>query len=273
MSNKEFQKIYKDIIKQPKLIVLDNDECQGQFSVLGDLHTLYGSDSDIKYPKNKVSMDKFKSTIVEKYIKKGGARPHLKTFLKHLHNLKEKKKIEGVYMYTAASNDNDWVLFLKDSLEKFSGCDNLYDKVYSRENCNKQHGKDLMKLAKKKGGSKSGLPNLSKEYLTSNMIMFDDNPQRINSRKGNVFGVKPYTSLPSWASIKSIVNDLGGEKYLNDLYNLNKETFIEYGVKNGNLLKWLKASYDEYKQEDRENVLKNDKELIIARHIIDAQLK
>ena len=32
-----------------------------------------------------------------------------------------------------------------------------------------------------------------------------------SSRKGNVFGVKPYTSLPSWTSIKSIVNDLGGE--------------------------------------------------------------
>ena len=175
-------------------------------------------------------------------------------------------------MYTAASNDNEWVMFLKDTLEKYSNCNNLYDKVYSRENCNKQHGKDLIKLANKIGGG-SNVPNLKRDYLTSNMIMFDDNPHRINSRKGNVFGVKPYTSLPSWSSIKSMVSDLGGENYLNDLYNLNKESFIEYGVKNGSLLNWLKSNYDEYKQDDRENVLKNDKELIIARHIIDAQIK
>ena len=265
----DFQKIYNEILNRPRLVVLDNDECQGQFSVLGDLHTLYGADHQIKYPKSKVSLEKFKDIIVKDYIQKGGARPHLKSFLKHLHNLKQKKKIEGVYMYTAASNDNDWVLFLKDSLEKYSNCPNLYDKVYSRENCNKQHGKDLMKLAKKGGG----LNNLKKEFWTSNMIMFDDNPQRINSRKGNVFGVRPYTSLPAWASIKSIVDQCGGEGYLNELYNLNKSLFDEYGVKNGNLLAWLKTNYNEYRQDDRENNLKNDKELIIAKHIVDEQIK
>ena len=38
----------------------------------------------------------------------------------------------------------------------------------------------------KKEVQKNGLPNI-KEYLTSNMIMFDDNPQRISSKE-NVFG-------------------------------------------------------------------------------------
>ena len=273
MSKENFQKIYNEINNRPKLIVLDNDECQGQFSVLGDLHTLFGVDSDLKYPKNKVSMDKFKDIIVEKYIKKGGARPHLKSFLKHLHNLKEKKKIEGVYMYTAASNDNDWVVFLKDTLENFSKCPNLYDKVYSRQDCNKQYKKDLMKLAHKGGAKKNGLPNIKKEYLTSNMIMFDDNPHRINSRKGNVFGVKAYNTLPSWTNIKSIVNDCGGEEYLNSLYNLNKKTFIDYGVQNGNILNWLKRNYNDYKEEYNEKMAGKDKELIVAKHIIDAQIK
>lgn len=273
MSENNFEKVYTDIVSKPKLIVLDNDECQGQFSILGDLHTLYGADSDIKYPKSKIAMDKFKDIVVNKYIKNGGARPHLKGFLKHLQKLKNEKKIEGVYMYTAASNDNDWVMFLKDTLEKYSGCKDIYDKVYSRSDCNKQYKKDLLKLAQK--GGKKSQPNLNKEYLTSNMIMFDDNPHRINSRKGNVFGVKAYNNLPPWASIKSIINDCGGENYLNDLYNLNKQLFIDFGVRNGNIVSWLKNNYSQYRSDGLEGGgdVSKDKELILAKHIIDAQIK
>ena len=66
-----------------------------------------------------------------------------------------------------------------------------------------------------------------------------------------------------------------GENYLNDLYNLNKQLFIDFGVRNGNIVSWLKRNYSQYRSDGLEGGgdVNKDKELILAKHIIDAQIK
>ena len=192
----------------PKIIVLDNDECLGQFGLFSCLY-VYARMTRDPY---KIDLNELKKSCVRYLFPNGVARPYLRELFNILKYLKENNKIDGVVMYTSAPNNlsdgkSGYVYFLKECIELYCNSPNIYDKVLHRNNviaktskCGatiKDLGNVLLThqkrrvLAGKDTADKRRI-NHKVNTMTHNIIMIDDKPRNIRSRSGRAIGVSPY---------------------------------------------------------------------------------
>ena len=126
------QKVVKQL---PRIIVLDNDECLGQFGLFSSLYVYSRLDKD----PYKINIEELKVACVKYLFPYGVARPHLLELINLINKLKHRKKIDGLVMYTSAPNNlsdgkSGYVYFLKDCIELYCNCKGVYDKVLHRNN-------------------------------------------------------------------------------------------------------------------------------------------
>lgn len=153
-----------------KVVCLDLDETLGYFgpgSILFSIMNEYDT---------KIHPDE----IFQKYLKEyNGIRPGTIELLRTLYDLKKKKYIDKLCIWTAASNHMKWVTFLVNSLCKISSIPiDAFDIILTREdslgkmyvNGHSRVEKNMLFLAKKLNCSD-----------TSNFIMIDDKPQYVTN--------------------------------------------------------------------------------------------
>ena len=192
----------------PKIVVLDNDECLGQFGLFSCLY-VYSRMTQDPYT---VNLNDLKKSCVKYLFSNGIARPYLKELFNILKFLKKNKKIDGIVMYTSAPNNlsdgkSGYVYFLKDCIELYCNCIGLYDKVLHRNNviaklskCGatiKDLGNTLLTQQQRKilGGKDTSEKiklNYKVNVMTHNTVMIDDKPRNIRVRSGRAIGVTPY---------------------------------------------------------------------------------
>ncbi len=192
----------------PKIVVLDNDECLGQFGLFSCLY-VYSRMTRDPY---KINLNELKKSCVKYLFTNGIARPYLKELFMLLKNLKNNGKINAVVMYTSAPNNlsdgkSGYVYFLKDCIELYCNCPRIYDKVLHRNNviakiskCGatiKDLGNVLLTSQQRKvlvGKDTIDKRKLNHKVntLTHNIIMVDDKPKNIRVRSGRAIGVRPY---------------------------------------------------------------------------------
>ena len=133
--------MYKKILNPSNIVVLDNDECLGQFSIFSILYHYATVPHQIP-----IDLTKFKVSCVKHLFQNGTARPYLKHLFTLLAKLKSMKKINKVVMYTSApnisNNQSGYIYFLKDCLETYCKTPNLYQLVLHRNNVNALITKD-----------------------------------------------------------------------------------------------------------------------------------
>lgn len=222
--NQKQLKNKKSSVSPPKIVVLDNDECLGQFGLFSCLY-VYSRMTRDPY---KVDLGELKNACVRYLFPNGVARPYLKEFFELLKLLKTKNKIDAVVMYTSAPNNlsdgkSGYVYFLKDCIELYCNCPNLYDKVLHRNNVIAKTSKcgatikDLAnvlltysqrkKLAGKDSVEKRRL-NHKANTMTHNIIMIDDKPRNIRTRSGRAIGVSPYEYESNSRLFKKCINSV-----------------------------------------------------------------
>lgn len=244
----------KNLSSKKSVIVFDNDECTGQYSFLGSLHSLFIEDNNLKYPESKLSYNDTIKLISKYYLGYGGIRPYVKKTLQYLYNKKQKLKLDKIFMYTAAENLDNYVFFLKDCIEYHCDCIGIFDKIFDRSFCNE----DLTK----------NLDNIRGDISTSKILMIDDRPNNIIKGDGFVYGVEPYLYCPKWNIISKFIDEYG-ENYLEELYLINKDYFKEIGI-NMPLKDML---YEEWKDCQYIDCKKEDKNFAIVFDIIQALIK
>jgi len=188
----------------PNIVVLDNDECLGQFGIFSMLVSIAKMDYHLP-----INMNILKRELVTNLLSKGVARPYLINLFQILHKLKLKKKIDKVVMYTSAPNRlshnrTGYIYFLKNCLETYCKTPKLYDMVFHRDNIKariskcgatiKDVGNVLLKNNKLRVGLLKNNQKLVKyvNLMSKNIIMVDDKPNNIIKRRGQAIGVKPY---------------------------------------------------------------------------------
>ncbi len=209
-------------IKPPRIVVLDNDECLGQFSLFSIL--IHYAKSPHPIP---IDLNAVKQACIKHLFPNGTARPYIKHLFKLLAKLKQMKKIDKVVMYTSApntsNNQSGYIYFLKDCLETYCKTPKLYELVFHRNNIQalvSQDGatiKDLgnvvlpnQKLRQKLLQFNSNNSKFIKlvNHLTKKTIMIDDKPQNIRNRFGKRYGVSAYTVIPHLKHIYNCINDV-----------------------------------------------------------------
>jgi len=95
-----------------RCLVLDNDETTGSYQLGSLLFSIYMALCGHPPP-----LDSF----VDEYLRRGGARPGVAELLQAANTLKAAGKLDHIVLYTAASNQQGWVTFLKDALEQLAG--------------------------------------------------------------------------------------------------------------------------------------------------------
>lgn len=209
LTNKPINKLLtKQLDYSPKIIVLDNDECLGQFGLFSSLYVYSRMNKD----PYKVDLGELKKSCVKYLFPNGIARPHLKELFNFLKFLKKNSKIDGVVMYTSAPNNlsdgkTGYVYFLKDCIELYCDSLDIYDKILHRNNviaktskCGatiKDLGNVLLTYQQRKylnGGNTNEKRRLNHKVntITHNVIMIDDKPKNIRARSGKAIGVFPY---------------------------------------------------------------------------------
>lgn len=212
---------------QPRIIVLDNDECLGQFGLFSSLY-VYSRFSKDPY---KINIQELKEACIKYLFPYGVARPYLVELFNLIKKLKHEKKLDGLVMYTSAPNNlsdgkSGYVHFLKDCIETYCDCKNIYDKVLHRNNviakvssCGatiKDLGNVLLTGNQRKVIN-TNQSTLEKRKLTNyvntntkNILMIDDKPDNIKTRSGKALGVSSYdyegTSRIFENCIKSVTN-------------------------------------------------------------------
>ena len=226
-------------IQYPNIVILDNDECLGQFGIFSIFFNVCNMSNSLP-----VDMELLKKSLIKYLLSKGAARPYLKYLFKLLQKLKQLKKIDKIVMHTSAPNKlhnhkSGYIYFLKDCLEQYCNTPKLYDIVFHRNNIKakisscgatiKDIGNVLLKNNQLRNKLYNNDRNLNKfvNKMSKNIIMVDDKPQNINKRSGKVIGVKPYhypfKIINIYKCIKSVPN-LEQNFKLSNMYNL---IFIE----------------------------------------------
>ena len=175
--------------KNMKVVVLDNDECTGQYSLASGIHNMFCT----YVPLNTgLSVNECVSVLrdgfVKYYLPNGAARPGTKETLSLLKVYKDRGMIEKVVMYTSAGNSNDWVYFLKDCLEQYGDVKGLFDLVLHKCNVVSQVTVD--------GATVKDL-DIVRARLSmgdASIFMFDDKPQ-------NIVGVGSKIAVPAYRHI------------------------------------------------------------------------
>lgn len=169
------------------IFAVDNDECIGSW---GDLSLLYimlkielGCEPDI-------------NLFVDIMVKTGCIRPYVKDFFDKLLELKRKGIIYKIFMFTAASNSNGWVIFLSKILEKWIG-QPFYDGVIYKEMIEEWHTLNNTDFSNDLGYIKN--MNMLREIIEFkddinsqhfHFIAIDDRPANIIN--GTAIGVTPF---------------------------------------------------------------------------------
>eukprot|EP00656_Telonema_subtile_P021488 TRINITY_DN2252_c0_g1_i4.p1 TRINITY_DN2252_c0_g1~~TRINITY_DN2252_c0_g1_i4.p1 ORF type:complete len:302 (+),score=73.06 TRINITY_DN2252_c0_g1_i4:83-988(+) len=166
-------------VKRPRrpwrAVALDNDETTGCWGAASVLYMLW-----LHLLGRKPSVTEF----VDKYLARGGARPGVIKLMRELATLVAHDQLDEVVMFTAASNQEGWVSFLKECLEQYAGTPGLFGRVLSREDITAvaPDGRMLKDLS---------LVSPDAEYV----VLLDDKPQY--AWKGFVIGVPEYrTKVP-----------------------------------------------------------------------------
>lgn len=156
-----------------RAVVFDLDQTTGSWG-LGSL----AFQVFLRYGGNR---DRFCQPFVRCYLQNGGARPWLLELLQGLHQWKEQGRIDEVAIFTAASNQNGWVTFLRDCMELYAGVPGLFGKVVSRE---------TSPLVCTENGTRT-VKDLSMIGKDANqVVLIDDKPQFVLN--GYVIGVPEY---------------------------------------------------------------------------------
>lgn len=222
------------------VVVLDNDECTGQYVMASVFHSHIVNNFPGIIDKNHKDYKKLVKLFSDYYLKINGtspskrnigmvgcARPGTFFLLKLLHQYKKLGIIHKVVMYTSASNEDNWVYFLKDCLEEYSMSPGVFDLVFHRETFPNAKVaptgatlKDLNNVFKHKEIN----PNkLDKDQFK--IIMLDDNPQNIKkSGKNNyVYGLSPYTHMIGKNNLRKFIQILFNNFNLKDKRNFFNE--------------------------------------------------
>jgi hypothetical protein len=176
------------ITKQKKFIIaIDNDECIGSW---GDLSLLYN------ILKTELGKDPNIKLFTEIMIQTKCVRPYVKEFFEKLLELKSKKIVYKIFMFTAASNSIGWVSYLSQILECWLG-QSLYDGIIYQEMIEKWHILNKSEISNNIGYIKN--MDMIREMidfydgLDSNdfhILAVDDRPSNIIN--GIAFGVSPF---------------------------------------------------------------------------------
>ena len=226
--------------KKKVVVVLDNDECTGQYVMASVFHSHIVNNFPDTVDKNSSNYKKLVKMFSDYYLKISGispskrnigmvgcARPGTFFLLKLLNQYKSLGIIHKVVMYTSASNEDNWVHFLKDCLEEYSDSYGVFDLVFHRQTFPNAKVaptgatmKDLNYVYKHKEIN----PNkLSKDNFK--IIMLDDNPQNINKSGSNnyVYGVSPYYHMIGKNNLKKFIQILFDEYKIKDKRNFFQE--------------------------------------------------
>lgn len=181
LSKKEYRTIF----------VLDNDECLGSWGLASALHHMFSLyiPTNTGIPVEKC-IEVVKSSLIKHYFNNGGARPGTKDILKLIKYYKDAGMIDAVSMFTSATNDNDWVNFLKDCLEEYSDVKGLYDLVLHKDNTNPEISIDGATLK----CLDLVISNLGFEDEKTSIIVIDDKPKNIVG-DGYRIAVTPYRHI------------------------------------------------------------------------------
>lgn len=133
--------------------------------------------------------------FVDMYMVQGGARPHLCETLQTLQRWLQQGRINEVFIFTAASNHNGWVDFLKQCMEEYAGTSGLFGRCVSR--CH------ISSVKRAANGAYHYAKDLSliSPYI-DNVLLIDDKPDYVAN--GLVLGVPEYehrvdmTELTKW---------------------------------------------------------------------------
>ena len=188
--------------KRKIVIVLDNDECIGSWSIASAIHNIFAD----YIPKNtglQVSecLRLLKDCLIKYYLSKGGARPGTKETLKLLKFYKDAGYIDRVLMFTSSPNLNDWVNFLKDCLEHYADVKGLYDCVLHRENTDVKVSADgatvkCLDMVREKIGLKN-----------SKIIIIDDRPHNVRG-EGVRIDVTPYRHVVDQENLSNMIDEI-----------------------------------------------------------------
>ena len=155
-------------------VVLDLDETAGAWGV-GSIAFKMCLKFDGRAPPTDV--------FVHHYFECGGARPWLKELLKTLEEWKRIGRIDEVAIFTAASNSNGWVTFLKDCMELYAQTRGLFETCIARENSPR---------AVSESGEVRTVKDLSLVSPDAeHVVLIDDKPEY--ALNGYVIGVPEYT--------------------------------------------------------------------------------
>lgn len=226
-----------------RIVVLDNDECMGQFGYLSLFHQIAFNISKkralnflVKCTKKKSKpdmgeLDKLMSKMRRNLVKRvarnllagGSLRPNARQFMLYLKSLKRRGKIDQVVMYTSAQNTAGYVEFLKDCIEEYCNCKGLYDDVIhygsvnsvrARDGATKKDFKNVLLRAYKKMGIKGPFLRSSIQEATKNMIMVDDRPYNITERGGVKVAIKGYYGTVPKEAVENVINNTPKYKLL-----------------------------------------------------------
>lgn len=172
-----------------EILVLDNDECIGNFATSSLMMTIfinyigkeYNPPREDKLPHNYYAemVYPFMHLFIS-YLEKGIARPYLKELIQKIYQLKQEGKIKKVVMYTAAANTYGWVTFLSKLIPAYAGVpSDFYDLVLSRNNTSFIRNAYIKNLA-------------FIDSNTSKIVMVDDAPQNIIKGNATVLPVTKY---------------------------------------------------------------------------------
>lgn len=235
-------------LNNPRIVILDNDECIGQFGLFSVLY-LFSRYREKEYP---INLNLLMKSCVKYLFFNGLIRKDLHKLYKYLYMLKKKGKIDKVVMYTSASNNigegkSGYIYFLKKCLEMYGNCPKLYDIVLHRNNVKGRVAKDgstikdfANVLLNKKQMNIMYKNSVFEQYVnnqSTNIIMIDDKPENIKNRNGIKIKVKSYTNIPSPTNFIKCIESVPNlkskfirfknyKKYINDItkkYNNNKQ--------------------------------------------------
>ena len=206
--------------KEYNVVVLDNDECIGAWSLASAIHGIFAD----YLPKHtgipiQECLRVFKDCTVKYYLLNGGARPGTKETFKLLKHYKDTGVIDKVVMFTSCGNEKNWVICLKECLEQYTGVNGLYDLVLHRDNTEAKKSADGATIK----NLDTVLVRLGFERGNTNIIMVDDRPHNIQGDcvKCVKVAVSPYRHVVDEKYISDMIDEMLDT--LQTLYTLCKQ--------------------------------------------------
>ena len=186
------------------IFVLDNDECIGSWGIASAFHHMFSSYIQINtgIPLSDC-LNVLKQSLINHYFSNGGARPGTKDILKLIKFYKDSGMIDGVAMFTSATNKYGWVNFLKDCLEQYADVVGIYDIVLHNDNTKSDRASDgsilkCMDLV---------INNFELQDEKTSIIVIDDKPHNIVGDSYRI-GVSPYRHIVEENHISEMIDEI-----------------------------------------------------------------